>query len=210
MKIKWVGHACFLITSDSGLRIITDPYENQLSLRWEILDEEADIVTVSHEHFDHNNVAAIRGNPEVIRESTVAQGITFKCIETQHGAQMGENRLFGFQVDGIAICHCGDLGHVVSDGQANSIGDVDVLIVPIGGTYTLDAESATSLYEKLHPRIVLPVHYSSDKMVSDIIAPIDGFLKGKKNIIRLDTSEIELTKEDLPSDTQIMLMKSQN
>ena len=94
MKIQWLGHCSFLITSDSGTRIITDPYENQMGLKWDDLDEEADIVTVSHEHFDHNNVSAIRGNPAVVRETMEVKGIKFRLIPTHHGSRMGNNRVF--------------------------------------------------------------------------------------------------------------------
>jgi len=210
MKIRWLGHCSFLITSDNGLRIITDPYENQMSLRWDDLDEEADVATVSHEHFDHNNVAAIRGNPQVVRETTTIEGIEFKQIPTQHGAEMSENRVFIFEIDGIKLCHCGDIGNVLTDRQATSIGKVDVLFVPVGGTYTADALSATKIYERLNARIVIPMHFSCEKMQSEIIATVDGFIEGKDNVIRIDSNEIDIRKEDLPGRTQILLMKSAN
>ena len=210
MKIQWLGHCSFLITSDSGLRIITDPYENQMSLRWNDLDEKADVVTVSHEHFDHNNVSAIRGNPVIVRDTIEVKGIKFNMIPTFHGSGMGNNRVFCFKVDGVNICHCGDLGHMFSDDQAKAMGKVDVLFVPIGGTYTTDAEIATKIYEKLKPGIVIPMHFSCEKMTSDIIKGIDGFIKGKDNVIRLDSSEINLEAGALPTTTQIILPKSVN
>ncbi len=115
MKIKWLGHASFLITSDSGIKIITDPYETGGGLSYGEIKESADIVTVSHDHFDHNNVAAVPGNPQVVKGTAEVKGIEFKGISTYHdeakGGQRGKNTILCFEVDGIRVCHLGDLGH---------------------------------------------------------------------------------------------------
>ena len=99
---------------------------------------------------------------------------------------------------------------MISDDQADSMGRIDVLLVPIGGTYTTDADTATKIYEKLKPGIVIPMHFSCQKMTSDIIKGIDGFIEGKDNVIRLDTSKIELEAGALPTTTKIYLPKSVN
>lgn len=214
MKIKWLGQSCFLITSESGIKIITDPYAIERGLRWNKIEESADIVTVSHEHFDHNNTSAIRGDPEIIRKTAQVKGITFRTFPTYHdnvkGSQMGGNTIFCFEVDGVSVCHAGDLGHMLNDLQFETIGKIDVLLIPTGGTYTIDAATATQIYEKISPNVVIPMHFSCEKLISEAIATVDGFIQGKKNVIRLDSSEIEFESSRLPASTQIILLKPAN
>ena len=130
MKIKWLGLASFLITSDSRTRIITDPYETGGDLSYGEIRESADIVTVSHEHFDHNNVAAVQGNPQILRKMGEAEvkGIRFKGVGSLHddvgGKERGKNTIFWFDVDGVKVCHLGDLGHQLSTEQVRAIGSV--------------------------------------------------------------------------------------
>ena len=205
MKIKWLGHCCFLLTSDNGIRIITDPYENQMSLRWDDLDEEADIVTVSHEHFDHNNIKAIKGNPCVVRETNIVKGIEFRQIPTLHGANMGANRVFCFKVDGINICHLGDLGHPLTSEQTKQIDKVDLLLIPVGGYFTIDAKVATQVCDDLNPKIVIPMHYKTPKLDFPISGAED-FLKGKQNVRRLDSCETEFNSEKLPSTVEFVVL----
>ena len=134
MKVKWLGHASFLITSDAGIKIITDPYTTTATVTYGEIEESADIVTVSHEHGDHNNVAAVGGNPEIVRGSELkdngtvkVKGIEFNCIPCYHdsanGERLGDNNIICFEVDGLKICHTGDLGHPLSDDQVADIGN---------------------------------------------------------------------------------------
>ena len=213
MKIKWLGLASFLITSDSGTRIITDPYETGGDLSYREIRESADIVTVSHDHFDHNNVAAIRGNPQIFRKVGKAdiEGIRFRGIASFHdnvgGKERGKNTISRFEVDGVKVCHLGDLGHQLSDEQISEIGPVDVLLVPVGGIFTIDAKIATKLCDRLKPKIIIPMHFMDGKCHFPI-AGVDEFLRGKENLNRLDTSEIEIRSEELPSVTRIVVLKS--
>jgi L-ascorbate metabolism protein UlaG (beta-lactamase superfamily) len=121
MKVKWLGHACFLLTSDSGLRIITDPYTaGVFGLDHASPSEMADVVTVSHDHRDDNNVAAVKGDPQVVRGvgSQKAKGIHFHGVASAHdrssGSERGANTIFCFALDGTNVCHLGDLGHDLS------------------------------------------------------------------------------------------------
>jgi len=213
MKIRWLGLASFLITSDSGIRIITDPYETGGGLSYGEIRESADIVTVSHEHFDHNNVAAVRGNPQILRKIGEAdiEGVRFRGIASFHdnvgGKERGKNIMFCFEVDGVKVCHLGDLGHQLSDEQVSEIGPVDVLLLPVGGVFTINAEVATELCGRLKPKVIVPMHYRDGKC-SFPIAGVDEFLRGKENVNCLDTSEIEIKSEELPSATQIVVLKS--
>jgi L-ascorbate metabolism protein UlaG (beta-lactamase superfamily) len=210
MKIKWLGHAAFLITTDSGTRIITDPYEPEDNLKYGEIKESADIVTVSHGHSDHNNTAAVQGNPQVVRKTTEAKGIKFKGIPTYHddagGSKRGSNTIFCFEAEGLNVCHLGDLGHVLSNTQAAELGKVDMLLIPVGGFYTIDTKAATQVCDQLKPRVIIPMHYQNNRC-SFPIKGVDDFLKGKDNVSRLDTSEVELKAGEMPANTQIMVLK---
>ncbi|MEE8419177.1 MAG: MBL fold metallo-hydrolase [Dehalococcoidales bacterium] len=208
MKIKWLGHAAFLITADNGTRIITDPYLPNEQLRYAEITETADIVTTSHEHGDHSNVAAVGGNPAVITATGEAKGIKFDGIPVYHddssGSQRGSNTIFCFEVDGIRVCHLGDLGHPLSDEEVKAVGRVDILLIPVGGFFTIDAAVATAVSDRLSPRIVIPMHVRNDRC-SFPIAGVDDFLKGKDNVTKLDVSEVEFHSSQLPGVTQIVV-----
>jgi len=210
MKIKYLGHASFLITSDSGIKIITDPYKTDESIRYGEIEESADIVIVSHEHSDHNNIAAVKGSPEVVRGTAKVRGIDFRGIPTYHdtvqGQQRGKNTVFCFEVEGVRVCHLGDLGHSLSDKQLVDLGRVDILLVPVGGYFTIDAEVASQICYRLAPRVVIPMHYKTDKCFLPIAA-VDEFLQEKKNIVRLSASETEFKQGKLPTETQIIVLK---
>jgi len=202
MKIKWLGHASFLITSEGGTKIVTDPYTVGAGISYGEIQESADIVLVSHGHGDHNNVAVVKGNPEVVKEagSRTVKGIEVKGVASYHddtdGSQRGPNIIFCFTLDGLRLCHLGDLGHPLSDAQISEIGAVDVVFIPVGGFFTIDANVATQVCEKLQPKVVIPMHYKTDKCGYPI-AEVGGFLEGKKDVSRLDKSEVELKKEQL-------------
>jgi len=211
MNIKWLGHATFLITSDNGTKIITDPYEPNERLTYGEIKESADIVTVSHGHGDHNNVAAVGGNPSVVKEAAEIKGIKFNAIPAHHdnagGEQRGDNTIFCFEIDGVKLCHLGDLGHPLSDGQLAELGKVDVLMIPVGGNFTIDATVADEVCEKLAPRLIIPMHFRNERCPDFPVAGVDDFIKGKSNVTNLEVSEMGLTAGVLPSDVQIVVMK---
>lgn len=212
MKIKWLGHASFLITSDTGTKIITDPYATGDGIKYGEITESADIVTTSHDHSDHNNVATVKGKPEVVRGTgiTKVREIEFKGIASHHdeagGRQRGSNTMFCFEVDRIRVCHLGDLGHQLSDKQASELGGVDILLIPVGGYYTIDAKVATQVCDQLKPKVIIPMHFKTDKCGFPI-AGVDEFLKGKAGAKKLNASEVEFRQEELPSATQIIVLK---
>lgn len=212
MKIKYLGHSAFAITSDRGVKIITDPYGTSPDLTYGEIRATADIVTVSHDHFDHCNVAAVGGNPQVLRraEAATAKGIKFKGIISYHDDEMGRlrgnNIIFCFEVDRVRICHLGDLGHLLDTKQLKAIGGVDVLLIPVGGYYTIDARTATEVCDQLKPRVIIPMHYRTDKGLPSI-AGVDEFLRGKAKVKWLDTSQVEFKAGDLPDAGQIIVLK---
>lgn len=213
MKIKWLGHASFLITSDAGIRIITDPYMSDERLTYDEIKESADIVTVSHEHGDHNNAATVRGNPKVVKGAATVEikGMRFNAIPTYHdeagGQQRGKNTIFCFEVDGIRVCHLGDLGHRLSDKQIGELGKIDILLIPVGGNYTIDAKVATEVGKKLAPKVIIPMHYQNEKCSKFPVARVDDFLQGKEGVSRVDASEVEFKQGELPTRTQIIVLK---
>ena len=212
MKVKWLGHACFLITSGAGVRIVTDPYTVGGGINYAPIAEAADVVTVSHDHSDHNNVSAVQGKPEVVKSSgtRTIKGIEFRGVATYHDASQGKDRglntVFCFTVDNMTLCHLGDLGHALDRGQVSEIGAVDILFVPVGGFYTIDAPVASQICAQLKPRVVIPMHFRTPQCTYPI-AGVDNFLRGKKNVKRVDSSEIEFRPEELPTATEIVILK---
>ena len=215
MKIQWYGHASFLITSDDGTKIITDPYEPGAydgGIAYKPIDDAADIVTVSHDHADHNYVQGIKGNPVVVKGPGTheAKGISFKGIATYHdpseGKERGENTMFVFTVDGVTLCHAGDLGHVLSEDQVKELGALDVLLLPIGGVFTLDPNEATEVMDLVKPKILVPMHFKTPGCGFPI-ADVEEFLKGKSSVERIEGSEFSVSKEQLPDATRIVVLK---
>lgn len=212
MKIKWLGHSCFMITSEAGVKIITDPYATGGGIGYGEIAESADIITVTHDHSDHNNVAVVKGKPEVVRGSARIKGIEFKGIPSYHdesgGSTRGKNTMFCFEVDGMRVGHLGDLGHQLSDKQVAEIGRIDILLIPVGGYYTIDAKVATQVCNQLNPKVIIPMHFKTDKCAYPIVG-VDEFLKGKEGVTRLDASEVPFKWEELPTTTQIIVLKSE-
>ena len=212
MQIKYLGHAAFAITSEKGVKIITDPYTTSPELTYGEIRTTADIVTVSHDHLDHCNVAAVGGNPQVIRQAGVstAKGIKFKGVISYHddegGRMRGGNIVFCFEVDRVKLCHLGDLGHRLDDKQKAEIGRVDILLIPVGGYYTIDAKTATEVCEQLKPGVIIPMHYRTDKGLPGI-AGVDEFLRRKAKVKWLDTSQVEFKAGELPDAGQIIVLK---
>ena len=210
MKIKYLAHAAFLITSEKGLKIITDPYKTSPGFNHGVINESADIVTVSHEHGDHNNISAVKGNPEIVKTSREVKGISIKAVAAAHddrgGSQRGKNTIFCFSLDGINVCHAGDLGHELTTDQMKAIGIVDVLMIPVGGFFTINASIATKVCEQLKPKVIIPMHFKTDK-VDLPISGVEDFIKGKNNVTRSSDSEIELKASNLPAAAQIIVLK---
>jgi len=214
MKVKWLGHACFVITSEAGTKVITDPYTpGAFGLNYGTLDEEADIVTVSHDHADHNNVSAVKGEPEVVKGSGShsSQGVEFRGIDCYHdstrGKERGPNTIFCFNIDGISVCHLGDLGHGLTEQNQKDIRSVDLLLVPVGGNFTIDAKVAAETCRLLNPRVVIPMHYRNDRCREFPVAGVDDFVGLMETVKREDTSEAEFRSDTLPEATEVVVLR---
>jgi len=212
MKVKWLGHASFLIISEAGLKIITDPYPQGSGLSYKPINETADVVIMTHSHFDHNNVSSVPGNPQLITGIGLktAKGVQFRGISTYHdeskGKERGANTAFCFSIDGIRLCHLGDLGHRLSQEQIAEIGSVDVLFIPIGGVFTIDAKMAGPVSDDLKPKVVMPMHYKTAKCDWPLNT-VDDFVANKKNVKKLNSSEIEFKAGQLPETTEIVILQ---
>jgi len=215
MKIKWYGHASFLLTSDQGTKIITDPYEPGGfggAIAYAPIPDEADIVLVSHDHADHNYVQGLRGKPQVIKGngSHKAKGMEFRGISAFHdgrkGSERGPNTIFCFTLDGVKICHLGDLGHVLSEQEAGQIGPVDVLLMPVGGVYTIDPAQATQTAQEINPKIIIPMHYKTPRCGFPL-AKAEDFTSGKAGVKTVKGSEVEIKKEKLSQATEIIVLQ---
>ena len=215
MKIKWYGHAAFLITSDQGVKIITDPYESGAyggQLSYGQIKDQADIVLTSHDHADHNDPKSLPGSPEIVKGSgsKTVKGISIKGISTYHdpskGSERGANTIFTFTVDGIKVCHLGDLGHILSEKELAEIGSVDILFIPVGGYFTIDAKEATRVAEQIKPKVLIPMHFKTEKCGFPI-TPVEDFLKGKSNPKRPKTSEMAFEKKTLPQQMEILVLE---
>ncbi len=211
MKVKWLGHACFLITSEKGLRVITDPYGAMGGLFYGPIKEPADVVIITHDHLDHNNAKAVAGAEVVKGPGTKeAKGIEFLGLPTHHdekgGRERGENTVFCFTLDELRVCHLGDLGRPLSDAEAKQIGKVDVLFIPVGGFYTIDARGASGVVDQLGPGVVIPMHYKTPRLGWSI-AGVEPFLQGKPRVRQVKGSEVELKADQLPPAQEIVVLE---
>ncbi|MCS7280590.1 MAG: MBL fold metallo-hydrolase [Desulfobacterota bacterium] len=215
MRLKWYGHAAFKITTEKGVKIIIDPYQSGAyggALSYGRIEDEADIVLTSHDHDDHGYVKDIKGKFELVKDEGEREikSVRIKAIPTFHdpssGRERGKNLMFLIDADDVRILHVGDLGHTLDDKKLEEIGRVDVLLIPVGGYYTIDAKEATQVMESIKPKITIPMHFKTDKCgfpISEVIA----FTQGKKNVKFLESDEIEITSKTLPQTPEIYVLK---
>jgi L-ascorbate metabolism protein UlaG (beta-lactamase superfamily) len=209
MRLRWFGQSAFLLSAGAG-SVMIDPFDGPLArergTRWDYPDIEGvepDLLLITHEHFDHSNQDAIGGDPQVIRSTAGKFETKFGdvlAIASEHdpsaGTERGPNAIFSFELDGLRICHLGDLGQsALRDEQLAAIGKPDVLMVPVGGHFTIDAEAAAEVVRVLDPAVVVPMHYGSPA-VGLPLAPVEDFLalmEGRE-LRRADAAELELER----------------
>ena len=206
IQIRWHGHSCFEITNE--VTLVTDPHDGK-SIGIHAPSVTGDIVLVSHDHYDHNSVKSVEKESSKIVTDTRKRNISnveIKGIESFHdechGEKRGKNIIYKFTMGDITFCHMGDIGHDLDDDAVRKIGEVDILFIPIGGTFTVDAAQALMIIEKVKPKIAVPMHYKIGGL-SLPIAGIDPFLeKNERNVLKVG-NEIDIEKEDLPEEPEV-------
>jgi L-ascorbate metabolism protein UlaG (beta-lactamase superfamily) len=210
MKITWIGHSCFLIEAREA-RVVTDPFAAEIPYAFP--RTSADVVTTSHDHFDHNAVQRVEGVPAVARGPGVQHvaGVEVLGIASSHGVgggkDRGANTVFAFTLEGIRIAHLGDLGTPLAPAQRSALLDVEVLLLPVGGLYTIDAAAAATLARSLpNVRVVFPMHYRTELVADWPIAPVDEFLRTMDNVRHIGSSSAVLTRATLPEALEVWVL----
>ena len=199
MKIVYLGHSCFLLQSNAGKTLLTDPYTG---VGYELPSGlSADVVTISHQHFDHNYLDAVRAGEVFANAGRYeASGFLIEGKECYHdekqGKLRGKNVLFKITVDGLTVCHLGDVGEAMSEELLEKIGRVDILLLPVGGKYTIDAATAKAYVSTIQPKIVIPMHYLPQDGSLDIQTET-AFLSGYDVEIPEKAWEITVGKEEI-------------
>lgn len=215
MNIKWYGHSAFLITTGNGVRIITDPYQSGAfggALAYGKISEAADIVLSSHDHDDHNYVGDIKGKFKLIKTAGEHResGITILGIPTFHdpsgGRERGKNIIYVIEADDMRIAHMGDLGHILDRGAIESVGRVDILLIPVGGFYTIDPLEASAVVKDVMPTVTIPMHFKTGKCDFPI-APVEEFTKGKTGVNVTGKTDMDVRKETLGSLGKIVVLR---
>ncbi len=209
MEITWLGHSCFRIRG-SRTTIITDPYPPDLG--YSLGKPTARIVTVSHQHSGHSYVQGVGGEPRLVTSpgeyeigSVLIMGIaTFQ--DREKGKKRGKNTVYLIEADEISVCHLGDLGHVLTTEQVEELGNVDVLLLPVGGVSTINASMAVEVVRQLEPRVVIPMHYKTEALTREL-EPVERFLK-EMGVEQVDPRpKLSLGKTSLPASTQVFLLE---
>ncbi|MGQ9705503.1 MAG: MBL fold metallo-hydrolase [bacterium] len=214
MKIEFLGHSTFLITTKDTIRIITDPYESGAfggALRYKPIDVEADIVTISHSHADHNHHKAVKGNPTIVKDAGehTVKDIKIEGLNSYHdkskGSERGKNIIYMIEAERLKLAHLGDLGCEPPIDIIERLKNLDVLIIPVGGTFTIDADEAKQLIDMINPKLVIPMHFRTH-LVSFPLDSVDRFtsLFEKDRVRKVDKSIVEIDINNLPSETEVI------
>jgi len=214
MIITYIGHSCFKIqnkTGPDGVTVVTDPFDKKVGLK--APNFEADIVTVSHGHYDHNNVGSLRGEPFVIdsageydKKDVAVQGVD-SYHDAKQGAERGKNIIYRIDIDDMSVAHLGDLGHILDTKQLERLDGTDILLIPVGGKYTIDAKRAVEVIGQIEPRIVIPMHYKVKGLKVDGLEGVEKFIKeiGLKPTYE---DKLKISKKDLPQeDMELVVLK---
>lgn len=214
MYLSYLGHSCFKLQDKvgaDGVVVVTDPFDPEM-VGFKMPSFEADIVTISHDHKDHNNLKALRKNPFVVRAAGEYEvgGVFIEGIDSYHdskeGAEYGDNIIYRLEVDDISITHLGDLGTTLDTKQLEKLEGTDILLVPVGGLYTLDAAKAVEVINQIEPRIVIPMHYQlpGGKIKLD---SLDKFIK-ELGLKPTNEEKLKISKKELPAEDMELVILS--
>ncbi len=204
MRVTWHGHSCFEVRN--GVTVVTDPHDGKsIGVKPPVV--KADVVLISHEHFDHNCARIVRGDFKCVRESgqRTERGVDILGVPAFHddcgGAKRGKINIYRFTLNGVVFCHLGDLGHMLDPETVAALQPVDVLFLPVGGVFTIDGKQARELIGILKPKVAIPMHFRIGGL-SMSIHTIDDFLEGlpEDKVVRVG-NEIEFMPDELPNAT---------
>lgn len=217
MKIEWLGHSSFKLTESTGISLVTDPF-NAEEVGISFPEVEADIVTVSHDHFDHNYTGAVKEYKMLVNTpgDHGVDGVDIFGFKSYHddkkGLLRGKNVVFRIRMDGVEVCHLGDIGEELSPMLAELIGSINVLLIPVGGRYTIDAAEAKEYVDRLMPDVVIPMHYMMDGYRTQF-DELDEFLDlfPKEDVEYADTAALEFDRTDFDGErTRVIVPKKVN
>jgi L-ascorbate metabolism protein UlaG (beta-lactamase superfamily) len=213
MLLTWMGHSCFKLqdkTGPDGVTVVTDPFDKKIGLKPPSF--EANVVTISHDHYDHSNAKALRGQPFIIKNAGEydIKGVAVQGIEAYHdekkGGERGLNIIYRIEIDDISVSHLGDLGHALDNKQIEALAGTDILLIPVGGKYTLDAKQAVEVVNQIEPRMIIPMHYKTPGLKVDI-SGVDKFIK-EIGLKPTEEEKLKISKKDLPQeDMELVVMK---
>ncbi|MFC1646764.1 MBL fold metallo-hydrolase [Patescibacteria group bacterium] len=215
MDIKYLGHSSFLLKGKKAV-LVTDPYSSSaVGLKFP-RNIEADIVSISHEHDDHNDTKELAGDPFVIRGpgEYEVKGVTVIGISSFHddekGNSRGKNTIYKIMIDGLNILHLGDLGHVLNANIIDELDGIDILMVPIGGVYTIDSKTALQIISDINPSIIIPMHFARPELKKDVFGKLEklsNFIKESgKTVVKIQ-GRLNITRDKLPEEIQIMVFE---
>jgi L-ascorbate metabolism protein UlaG (beta-lactamase superfamily) len=215
MKITYYGHSAFLLEARDGTRVIVDPYRSGSfanAFRYQPIEDTADMVVATHAHDDHGAIDTIPGDalrfihPTSLRKGEVQiTGIPAKHDE-RGGNDRGDNTIITIDDGDLRVVHLGDLGHDLDEDMASHLGGVDVLLIPVGGFFTIDADTAAKVVKRIKPLVVIPMHYLTDSARFPI-ALVGAFLKTQENVQEEEGSSVELSRETLPSERTVIVLR---
>ena len=224
VTLTWFGQSTFVLVTSTSLKALLDPASPGTGYNIPT-QTGVDLVTVSHEHTDHNAVNLAAGSPLVLRglagndwakiDQTV-KGVRVRTVGVYHddtqGSKRGKNAIFVFEVDGLRLAHLGDLGHTLSPGQIKDIGPVDVILIPVGGFYTIDGKVAAEVVSQLNPQVIIPMHYKTPDLAASlaaVLAPVDDFIKAMGNAATVNQvgQTVTIERGKLPAGRTVMVMK---
>lgn len=208
MEITWLGHSCFRIKGREAT-IITDPCDPASG--YSVGRLQADIVTISHSHTGHSYLGALAGDFKQIKGpgEYELKGVFITGLpsfhDSDHGGRLGKNTFFVLEIDGLTLCHLGDLGHLPSSDMKEKIGDIEVLFVPVGGVSTIDGSTAAEIVRQLAPKVVIPMHYKTPASTRDL-EPLDKFLKESGIKEAVSRPRLSVTRSNLPASTEVAIL----
>ena len=219
LTLRWFGHAFFVVTSSDGVRVAMDPFGD---IGYPMPEVDADVVTVSHGHGDHNGADRLAGSPAILR-GLEAGGADWNAIsydlrdvritalpayhDNVEGRKRGLNSIFVVETGGLRLAHLSDIGHTLSEATLEALGPIDILLVPVGGKFSIDGDQAREIMARLQPRITVPIHYKTPVTAGWPIEDESAFLSGLENVKRLDSLTVTITPETLPSRPEVWVMR---